>query len=275
MSFVELTVSKGNGMQQTVALSAGEVGYSVHGDGPPVVVLHRDVVVPGKSPFIASLADRHTVYALDLPGFGSSPRPAWMRTVTQMATLTGHAIATLGLGECPLIGLGFGGWVAADLATQGCAGRFSEVLLVSPWGVKPSSGEISDFVLFDLGRWASLGFHDPARYVELCGDPLEYELMRSWDTAREAVSAVAWKPIGHSRPLRAMVSLIDAPTLVVWGADDAIVPPSCIDDWASAMPSAKTVVVPEAGHQVELEATSTVAQLAYEFFAANKTLEPR
>ena len=274
MSCADL-VQNGNGMQHTIALATGDVSYTVQGDGSPIVLLHRDVVVPGTNPFASALAERHTVYSIDLPGFGAPPRPAWMRNVTQLATLTGHAIRALDLGECPLIGLGFGGWVAADLATQGCAGRFSELMLVSPWGVKPSVGQIADFVLFDLGRWASLGFHDPARYVELCGDPLDYELMRSWDSARESVTAVAWKPIGHSRPLRAMVPLIDAPTLIAWGADDAIVPAGCLDDWASALPSARTMLVPEAGHQLELEATATIAHAAIEFFAATKTLEPR
>ena len=79
--------------------------------------------------------------------------------VSQLATLTGRVIDFLDIPPCPLIGLGFGGWVAADLATQD-SNRLSELVLVSPWGVKPTVGEIADFVLFDLAEWAARGFHD-------------------------------------------------------------------------------------------------------------------
>ena len=266
---------KGPTMDQTIALPTGEVGYSMRGEGPPLVVLHRDVVVPASNPFIETLAEHHSVYALDLPGFGRSPRPHWLRNVTQLASLTGHAIDALDLGPCPIVGLGFGGWVAADLATQAGAGRISELVLVSPWGVKPTSGEIADFVLFDLNEWASLGFHDPARYTALCGDEVEYEVMRAWDSARESLTAVAWKPIGHSRQLRAMLPLVSVPTLVAWGAEDAIVPASCAKDWQHALAHGTVVVIPDAGHHVDLEAPEALAKATADFIRTNRTLEPR
>jgi pimeloyl-ACP methyl ester carboxylesterase len=262
-------------MERMLALRTGEIACSVYGAGPPIVVLHRDVVAPGLSPYVEALGEHHQVYSLDLPGFGRSPRPSWMRNVTQLATLTGHAIEALGLPACPLVGLGFGGWVAADLATQGFNHLVSELVLVSPWGVKPSVGEIADFVLFDLGRWASMGFHDAERYIAACGDPLEYELMRTWDNARECVTAVAWKPIGHSRPLRAMLPLLAIPTLLAWGEEDAIVPASCMRDWAEAIPGASTLVLANAGHQVDLEAPKALAAATLDFVRSHQLQETR
>jgi pimeloyl-ACP methyl ester carboxylesterase len=57
-------------------LSAGEVAYDVLGFGPPLLLVHG---TPTRS-FIwrnvaLRLADRYTVYAFDLPGFGQSERP--------------------------------------------------------------------------------------------------------------------------------------------------------------------------------------------------------
>jgi pimeloyl-ACP methyl ester carboxylesterase len=259
-------------MKQVLELATGPVAYSAQGEGPPVIVLHRDVVSPGESPFLAALAQHYEVYAIDLPGFGASPRPTWLRNVTQLATLTLHGIKTLDLPPCPLIGLGFGGWVAADIATQDNS-LVSELVLVSPWGVKPTNGEIADFVLYSLEEWASLGFHDPSNYVTYCGDGIEPDVLRKWDDARETVSAVAWKPIGHSRQLAAMLRLISVPTQVVWGSDDAIVPPGCARDWATAMPTATTVVINEAGHQVDLEAPVRLSEIVHGFINSNQTLE--
>jgi pimeloyl-ACP methyl ester carboxylesterase len=259
-------------MKQVLELATGPVAYSVRGDGPPIIVLHRDVVSPTDSPFLSALAEHYEVYAIDLPGFGASPRPAWLRNVTQLGTLTLHGIKALDLPASPLIGLGFGGWVAADIATQDNS-LVSELILVSPWGVKPTNGEIADFVLYSLEEWASLGFHDPSNYIAYCGDGIEPDVLRKWDDARETVSAVAWKPIGHSRQLAAMLSLISVPTVVVWGADDAIVPPGCVRDWAAAMPTAKTVTIDEAGHQVDLEAPVRLGRIVHEFVKSNRTLE--
>ena len=71
-------------MKQVLELATGPVAYSVRGDGPPIIVLHRDVVSPTDSPFLSALAEHYEVYAIDLPGFGASPRPAWLRNVTQL-----------------------------------------------------------------------------------------------------------------------------------------------------------------------------------------------
>ena len=165
-------------MKQVLELATGPVAYSVRGDGPPIIVLHRDVVSPTDSPFLSALAEHYEVYAIDLPGFGASPRPAWLRNVTQLGTLTLHGIKALDLPASPLIGLGFGGWVAADIATQDNS-LVSELILVSPWGVKPTNGEIADFVLYSLEEWASLGFHDPSNYIAYCGDGIEPDVLRS------------------------------------------------------------------------------------------------
>ena len=80
------------------------------------------------------------------------------------------------------------------------------------------------------------------------------------------VTRIAWKPIGHSRALPHVLGLTDIPTLVVWGAEDAIVPRSAAQDWQEALPDAAAVIIPEVGHQVDLEAPATLAELVDEFF---------
>jgi pimeloyl-ACP methyl ester carboxylesterase len=70
-----------------------------------------------------------------------------------------------------------------------------------------------------------------------------------------------------------MLRLISVPTQVIWGSDDAIVPPGCARDWATAMPTATTVVIDEAGHQVDLEAPVRLSEIVHEFISSNRTLE--
>jgi pimeloyl-ACP methyl ester carboxylesterase len=259
-------------VEQQIQLPTGSVGVSTYGSGPPLVLLQRDVVAPIDSPYVAALAERHEVHVIDVPGFGRSPRPPWTRTVTHLATLVGQAMDVLDLDRPSLVGLGFGGWVAADLATQGDS-RIGRLVLVSPWGVKPTAGEVTDFVLLSLTEWAALGFHDPENYTNTCGVDPEPDLLRNWDSARESVTAVAWKPIGHSRHLPPMLGFVQIPTLILWGGEDAIVPPSCAADWAAALPQATVKTLPNAGHQVDLEATSQLAEATLDFIRSDQSLQ--
>lgn len=127
------------------------------GGGPPLVVLHRDTGRAGWTTFHERLASRFTVHAPALPGFDDSARPQWMRTTAELATTVGLAVDGLGVAPCPWVGLGFGGWVAAEAAVQ-CPHRVSSLVLHSPVGLQPSSGEILDQFLWTgscRARWPS------------------------------------------------------------------------------------------------------------------------
>src|SRR5713226_433072 len=90
---------------QTQLLSAG--------NGPALLVLHHDIGNPGWLPFYEALAQRFSVYVPSLPGYGASERAEWMRSVRDLAAVEQWLLRELGLDGVSLIGLGFGGWVAA------------------------------------------------------------------------------------------------------------------------------------------------------------------
>jgi pimeloyl-ACP methyl ester carboxylesterase len=68
------------------------------------------------------------------------------------------------------------------------------------------------------------------------------------------------------RGLERRLPRISAPTLVVWGADDAVVPRSYADLFAAAIPDSHVAVIDGAGHMVPLERTEAVSE-AIEHFA--------
>jgi pimeloyl-ACP methyl ester carboxylesterase len=84
------------------------------------VLLHHSFGTHGGAawtPFHADLAADHTVIAPDLPGFGRSDLPDRTRDTRDLAILIGDWIARQDLGPVTLVGPGFGGWIAAYLAT--------------------------------------------------------------------------------------------------------------------------------------------------------------
>ncbi len=88
------------------------------GSGRPVLVLHHDIGTPDRLPFYDTLAQSFDVLVPHHPGWGKSERPQWMRNVRDIAAAHAWLLGDLGLSDVSLVGLGFGGWVAAEMASQ-------------------------------------------------------------------------------------------------------------------------------------------------------------
>src|ERR1700758_3654928 len=88
------------------------------GSGRPVLVLHHDIGTPDRLPFYDDLARHFDVLVPHHPGYGKSERPQWLRNVRDVAVIYQRLLSDLGVERASLIGLGFGGGVAAEMATM-------------------------------------------------------------------------------------------------------------------------------------------------------------
>ena len=79
-----------------------------------------------------SLAD-HRVIALDLPGFGHCPMPAWRISIESYGRLLHRFCDALGVGDCVVVGNSMGGFISAEAASAE-RGRFEKLVLVSAAG---------------------------------------------------------------------------------------------------------------------------------------------
>src|ERR1700682_4211605 len=86
------------------------------GSGRAVLVLHHDIRPPDQLPFYDALADRFDVIVPHHPGFGVPERPGWLRHPRDIAALYQWLLADLGVESASLVGLGYGGWIAAEMA---------------------------------------------------------------------------------------------------------------------------------------------------------------
>jgi pimeloyl-ACP methyl ester carboxylesterase len=256
---------------ETVSLKFGDVELRRGGSGRPLVVLHRDTGGNGWTEFHRALAADHQVIAPSLPGFDGSTLPSWLRDPIHLAIMTGQILDKLDIAlPCAMVGLGFGGWIAALLATMG-HDRISDLALVSPMGLKPAAGEVVDQFLFPAPAYVKMGFADAAVYERMftgnAGSPSETTLA-GWDRARETMTRIAWKPIGYDPQLPLLLAGVSARSLILWGSEDRIVPPRCASQWADALGS-RCVVLP-GGHQLELEATEAVASRVIAFLKSGQ-----
>jgi pimeloyl-ACP methyl ester carboxylesterase len=254
-----------------LAMPWGHVEVHRGGQGPALVVLHRDLGNLGWGDFHDALARDYTVWAPSLPGFGASDLPDWARTVTHVAALTGHVLDRLGFDAVHLVGLGWGGWVAAELAAVSPK-RVRSLALVSPMGIKPDQGEVVDQFLYSAADYALLGFADAETFTRLVGQPDDELVAASLDRSRETVTRVAWKPIGHDRALPGLLACVSVPALVVWGEADAVVPATTARQWSELLGVEGTVLVAGAGHHAELEYPEDIAGAVHAFLSERDAL---
>jgi pimeloyl-ACP methyl ester carboxylesterase len=237
---------------RTVDLTTGPIHVLVGGAGQDLLLLHHDVGPMGWTPFHAVLAETFRVHAADLPGFGGSPRLEWARHPRDLAAVMLAAGRRLGLRNYVLVGLGFGGWVAAEMAAYANP-EMARLILAAPAGIKPDAGYILDQMLEEPIAYLRAGVSDPAILAAHVGDLKASELKDRLDDCRETIARVAWKPYMYSYELPETLREAHLPVTIAWGEADAIIPADCAALWAAVLPECTVRLVPGAGHFLDLE----------------------
>jgi pimeloyl-ACP methyl ester carboxylesterase len=245
---------------ETVPLASGPLHVARSGSGTPVLVLHHDIGSLERLPFYDLLAERHTVLVPSHPGYDKSERPSWMRNVRDIAVVYQALIAEKQLTDITLVGLGFGGWIAAEMATMAPRG-FKRLVLVGAMGLKPELGEIADQALLSYIDYARLGFSDQKIFDQLYGAETPTKTLEQWDLNREMTFRIAWKPYMYNQSLPHLLGSVAIPALVVWGRKDRVVPLECGERYAKTLRNAKLEVIDDAGHFVEMEKPEQLARL--------------
>jgi pimeloyl-ACP methyl ester carboxylesterase len=247
-------------------------GIALHvargGRGAPLLVLHHDIGSPERLPFYDALARHFSVLIPSHPGYDRSARADWLRSVRDVAVvyqaLLAGREATREPGRVAVVGLGFGGWIAAEMATM-APRAFSRLVLVGAMGLKPERGEIADQALLSYIDYVRRGFADQAAFDRIFGAEPLTPTLEQWDLNREMTFRLAWKPYMYSATLPHLLGSVTTPALVVWGRDDRIVPVECGERYAKSLAQARLELVEGAGHFVDMEQPDALARLVISF----------
>jgi pimeloyl-ACP methyl ester carboxylesterase len=230
------------------------------GSGQALVTLHHSTGSLGWLPLHETLSATHDVLVPDLPGYGQSERPEWARSPRDMAVLLNQAFEELGLSRVHLVGFGFGGFIAAEIATMDPS-RLASLTLVGAAGLKPRQGEIMDEMLTGYIEYMQAGFRDHEQYVHIFGEEPEASVRELWDFSREMTARICWKPFMFSVQLPHLLPGVKTKTLLIWGSEDKVVPPICGTQYHEALSNSRLEILQGAGHYVEYEETARVASL--------------
>ncbi len=261
-------------VESTCRVAGLGINVARAGQGQTVVYLHDALGSWAWLPLHEALAKDYDVVVPDLPGYGTSERPTWARHARDLAILVGLMCDELELDRPILIGVGFGGWIAAELATMRPR-QLGGLVLVGAAGLKPREGEIADQMLrgplrFGLGGFS--GVDSFRRHFGLDGDidDVPDGLYTLWDYATEMTARVCWKPWMFSLELANLLPGVNVPTKVVWGAEDGLFPLDIGRQYAELVPRATLHVADGAGHWVDIEAPQHIVDAVNELHRSAK-----
>lgn len=209
------------------------------------------------------------VYALDLPGHGQSSKEVGDGTIAHLADVVMEWLDVVGIPQVHLVGHSLGGAICLEIACRAPA-RVLSLTLVSSAGLgsEIAADYVHGFVQAErrnqLKPHLQQLFFDPTQVTRQVVD----ETLRSkrLDGVSEALTTIASAfVVDGQQPTRfaGRLAEIQAPKLVLWGADDRILPAAhaaVLDDQATVH------VLDDCGHMVHMEGARDVNRLVDQFW---------
>lgn len=234
------------------------------GSGKPVLFLHGAATLEGFD-FAEGLADRFRVLAPSHPGFGFSGEAPHITGMADMVLHYLNLLDALDLAEKPhLMGFSMGGWMAVELAAL-AREKFDKVVLVAPAGLNDPEHPATNLGALapqDLPGYLAHDVTVALRYFP-DGTDIVFAERFGADRAREGETlGRLLAPFGMGHPnLRRFLARITNPALVVWGAEDRLLPASQAPLFVEALPHAQLMIVEDAGHFVMQEKPETLGKI--------------
>jgi 3-oxoadipate enol-lactonase len=229
------------------------------GRGLPLVFVHGFPLGRGAwQQQLDALRSSHRVIAPDLRGFGDSDTVPGPTTMGQYAADVHALLQHCGTGPVVLVGHSMGGYVALAFAREFPEMLRGLVLVGTKAG--PDTAEVAAGRRATAEKVASQGVQElidtmAPRMLAACNRDADRVGQVRGLMASSSTAGVVGALLGMAeRPdSTALLATIVVPTLVVTGAEDALIPPTESTALARAIPGAHLSVVPDAGHLVAFE----------------------
>lgn len=269
------------GEQKDAVARGVRVRYIEAGEGTPLVLVHgltSSKVVWREN--IEALAERHRVYAIDLPGHGDSDKYGVDFGAESIVGLMREFVLGLGHERVAMAGISLGGGVSLNVALEhpelvsklvlcgsGALGR--DIAMVIRLASVPMVGEfLLGGPIDNVGAMTRKCFYDkslvPGEVVD------ELRRTNGLPGAREAALSIIRRYIslwGVRSPYVVTEQLreLDVPTMLFWGADDEIIPVEHAHRAMQLIPGAGLHVFERCGHWPQMEYSEKFNRLMLRF----------
>lgn len=233
-------------MTESIDIDGSTLFFEKSGSGNPLILMHGWGCNHSTVASIAAVASRtHTVYNLDLPGFGESPEPAEVWGVERYTAVVEAFAKKLGLIRPVLIGHSFGGRIGLLFASRN---DVDKLILVDAAGVKPrrSLRYWIKVYSFKASKRLTRLLFSPERAARIIESRRKKAGSSDYAAATPAMRAILSRCVGED--LCHVMPSIKAPTLLVWGDNDTATPLADALKMKRLIPDAGLVSFPGCGH---------------------------
>jgi pimeloyl-ACP methyl ester carboxylesterase len=230
---------------------------------PPLLYLHGTHLGNLWLDFHQALAQHFHVFAPDIPGFGLTERPDWMRDMDDYILYYRDLLNALDLQRSTLVGHSLGGWIAAEVAIW-YPERVSKLVLSNAAGIRVKGAMIGNLFAMNLQELVAACFDNPMAAMPLMPAEINADYLVQMYKERTTLASLAWNP--HFDPkLRRRLQWLRCPTLIIWGENDRLIPPVYGDTLHELIPGSRLVKLAGTGHMPMFEQHEAWAQHISEF----------
>jgi pimeloyl-ACP methyl ester carboxylesterase len=239
------------------------------GRDEPLVFFHGAGGLLPDNPFLDRLAQHHSVFVPEWPGYGESAGDDLLEDMLDFALHGWDVVDALGLRGVPLVGHSMGGMIAAEMACL-APREVAKLVLVAPAGLWMDEHPIPDIFAMLPFQIAEVLFADPQKGQALMtggADLSDIEALKDYYIATQRRLAMAGKilfPIPNRRLSKRLYRLT-AETLLLWGAADKLIVPAYARQWQKSIASARVEMIEGAGHMLPYEQPQAFAEAVEKF----------
>ncbi len=247
-------------------------------DAPAVLLLHGfGASLHTWEPWAQALAPRHRVIRFDLPASGlTGPDPSGDYSDERSMQLVAALMDARGVARATLVGHSMGGRIAWRFAAAQPQ-RVERLVLLAPdgfaspgfeYGKPPEVGAGVELMRHVLPRpllTMSLkpAYADPAQMTDERATRY-HDLLLAPGVRAGLIDRMRQVVLRDPVPI---LKTITAPTLLIWGDRDAMVPLANAQDYLQALPRSRLVTLPGVGHLPQEEAAATALAALQAFLA--------
>lgn len=250
------------------APSGLQVHYRVSGpaEAPALLLIHgSSSSLHTWEPITPLLDAGYRVIAMDLPGHGlTGPHPQHDYSFASNSAAVSAVLEAEQIAQAVLIGSSYGGWTAWRHALSR-PDQVTGLVLIDAAGMPRAEGEAPPssnlaFTLLstDLGGWLleritprALVAQSLRQSVSVQDIVTEQMIDRYWELIRfpgNRAAAVESSKTDREMGMAARLGEVDVPVLIIWGAEDQLIPLSAATQFQARLPAAELVVLDNVGH---------------------------
>jgi len=233
--------------------------------GPALVFLHGAGGLFPSEPMLEALGASHRIFAPVWPGYGEDTADEQrLKDMLDFALHGWDVVDGLGLDEKPvLVGHSMGGMIAAEMAAI-ARHDLRSLVLIDAAGLWDDDEPIPDIFAMLPFELAEVLFADAAAGEKILTAGMDFSddaALTTFMIQRARRLGMAGKllfPV-PSRHVERRLHRVNVPTLVVWGEQDRLIPPSYAQRWAELIAGATVETIADAGHMLPYEQPEAAA----------------